>query len=72
MRTFTGTVHNGTVKLPPGANVAEGARVVVAVLDAGPRGSELPSYPPELEAEDAAFVQACRGRLAPHLRDEDP
>ena len=72
MRAFTATVQNGIVKLPPDANVEDGARVVVTVLDREPRGCELPPYPPELEAEDVAFVQACRGRLATHLRDEEP
>ena len=72
MRTSTATVQNGTVKLPPDANVEDGARVVVAVLGGEPRGPELPAYPPDLEAEDVAFVHAWRGRLATHLRGEEP
>jgi hypothetical protein len=72
MRTFTATVQNGSVKLPADAKVQDGARVLVAVLDGEPRGPDLPPYPPDLEAEDVAFVQACRGRLASHLRDEEP
>ena len=71
MKTFTATVENGTVTLPPDARVEDGAKVVVTVLDPKRDGPELPPYPPELEAEDAAFVQACRGRLARHLRDEE-
>jgi hypothetical protein len=71
MKTFTAIVQNGAVKLPPAAQITDGARVLVTVLDEAPRDSDLPPYPPDLEAEDVAFVQACRGRLARHLRDEE-
>jgi hypothetical protein len=71
MKTFRGKVENGMVKIPPAAHVDEGARVFVAVLDDAPDDSDLPPYPPDLEAEDVAFVQACRGRLAKQLRDEE-
>ena len=57
MRTCTATVQNGAVKLPPDANVEDGARVVVAVLDVEPRGCQLLPYPPDLAAENVAFVQ---------------
>ena len=71
MKTFTATVENGSVRLPRGAGVEDGAKVVVTVLDTKHESSDLPPYPSELEAEDAAFVEACRGRLAQHLRDEE-
>jgi hypothetical protein len=69
MRTFAGTVEHGAVRLPAEAHVRDGTRVVVTVLPRARRHRTLAGYPPELEAEDARFVQACRGRLAQELRD---
>jgi hypothetical protein len=64
MRTFAGRVENGAVRLPEGAHVRDGTRVVVTVLPHARKQGTLAGYPPELEAEDARFAQACRGRLA--------
>ncbi len=69
MRTFAGTVENGAVRLPADAHLRDGTRVVVSVMPQARRRRTLAGYPPELEAEDARFVQACRGRLAQALRD---
>ncbi len=71
MRTFTGKVENGSVRLPRSARLRDGTRVIVAVMPGVRRGRTLAVYPPELEAEDARFVQACRGRLVRQLREEE-
>jgi hypothetical protein len=71
MRTFSGIVENGTVRLPGNAHVRDGTRVVVTVMPGARAGRAAAAYPAELEAEDARFVQACRGRLANQLRAED-
>ena len=71
VKILSGTVEKGAIKLPPGANVPDGTRVLVAVRCSQPSDSKIPPYPPDLEAEDVAFVQACRGRLARQLRNED-
>ena len=70
MKTFTGTVKNGAVRLPPQAQVRDGSKVVMAVLSEGTRETENPLVA-ELEAEDVAFVRACRGRIAGHMRAEE-
>lgn len=67
MRTIRGIVEGGVVKLPPGARLAEGAQVVVTMIE--PITGEL-VLPPELEDEDVAFARACRGRLNQDLRAE--
>ena len=67
MKTIRGIVEGGVVKLPPGAQLAEGAQVVVTVIE--PITSEL-MLPLELEDEDVAFARACRGRLNQELRSE--
>jgi len=69
MKTFRAKVEKGVVKVPPDAHVDEGARVFVAVLDDAPADSDLPPYPADLDAEDVAFVQACRGRQVKPMRD---
>lgn len=70
MRTFTGTVRDGVVRLPRRARVQDGSRVVLAVL--GEEPAELDEQQmAELEKEDVEFMRACRGRLAKYLRDED-
>jgi hypothetical protein len=71
MRSFAGTVENGAVRLPSDAHVRDGTRVVVTVMARARKRRTLADYPPELEAEDARFVLACRGRLAQHLRGGD-
>lgn len=70
MTKFTGVVEDGVVRLPPGARLKNGTRVEIQVVK---KHSEepLPPLPPELEAEEAAFVRACRRRLNRYLRDED-
>ncbi|MBM4031042.1 MAG: hypothetical protein FJ291_04570 [Planctomycetes bacterium] len=69
MRTFAGTVENGTVRLPADAHLRDGTRVVVTVMPRARKHRTLAGYAPELEAEDARFVQACRGRPVRELRD---
>ncbi len=70
MKTFTGTVRDGVVRLPRRARVQDGSRVVLAVLSEEP--AELDEQQmAELEKEDVEFMRACRGRLAKCLRDED-
>jgi len=64
-------VENGAIRLPRNADVHDGTRVVVTVLPAERKDRPVVAYPPELEAEDARFVQACRGRLASQLREEE-
>jgi len=70
MRTFTGTVEGGVIRLPPQARVRDGSKVVMAIVDEETTG---PADPPsvELEAEDLAFVRACRGRITEHMRAEE-
>jgi hypothetical protein len=70
MKTYCGTVRNGVVKLPPGAHVHDGERVVLAVLSA-PGVCRDAGVARQLEDEDVEFVRACRGRLATSLRAED-
>jgi len=70
MKTVQGIVEGGVVRLPPDATIAEGAKVIVAIVEPGlPEG--IPSLSSELEEEDVQFVRACRGRLARELREED-
>ena len=71
MKAFTAIVEDGAVKFPAGAHVRDGTRVFVAVLGKRSPESEMPPYPPDLEAEDVEFARACRGRLAKQLDDED-
>ena len=70
MRTFTGTVRDGVIRLPAGARVRDGSKVVLAVLDEG-ASSVAEQDTTHLEDEDVEFVRACRGRLARHMRAED-
>ena len=70
MKTFTGTVENGAVKLPARSGVRDGSRVVLAVIGEGQPGP-VDEVAAELEAEDVEFVRACRGRIVSHMRDEE-
>ena len=70
MKTYTATVENGVVRLPSGTPVRDGAKVVLAVLGDSPQDLD-PQTLSDLEAEDLAFVRACRGRLARHMQAED-
>ena len=71
MKTFTATVRNGVIRIPEGARVREGARVLLAVVG-DPAGDGPSALPSEIEAEDVQFVRACQGRLAGQMRAEEP
>jgi hypothetical protein len=71
MRAFTGTVRDGVIRLPPQARVHDGSKVVMAIVNEETTGPADP-LSSELEAEDLAFVRACRGRIARHMRAEEP
>jgi hypothetical protein len=70
MRTFTGIVENGVVKLPPKARVRDGSRVVLTILGRKAKHRE-PLQTPQMDAEDLAFVRACRRHLNKLMRDEE-
>ena len=70
MKTYSGTVRNGAVELPPNAHVRDGERVVLAIVGEGGVSSET-SLDRSLEDEDLEFVRACRGRIANSMRAED-
>jgi len=67
MKTYSGTVRNGAVVLPPDAHVRDGERVVLAVV-----GEHESSWEEDrdrdLEDEDLAFVRACRAAIARIMR----
>ncbi len=70
MKTYSGTVRNGAVALPPGAHVRDGERVVLAVV--GEQGAQPDrDLARSLEDEDLAFIRACRARIAQTMRSED-
>ena len=69
MRTLSGFVENGSVKLPPNARVRDGSRVLMVVL--GRKGRErTPPRDARIEAEDAEFVKACRRSIGEAIRAE--
>ncbi|NQT87955.1 hypothetical protein HQ560_14400 [bacterium] len=70
MKTYSGTVRNGAVTLPPDAHVRDGERVVLAVVSEQTAQSEV-SLDRSLEDEDLEFIRACRGRIAQSMRSED-
>ena len=70
MRTLQGVVKGGAVELPPGVEIMEGTRVIIAILRS-PVAEEYAALPPEMEDEDVQFVRACRGRLARELRAQE-
>ncbi|MBM4034926.1 MAG: hypothetical protein FJ291_24550 [Planctomycetes bacterium] len=70
MRTLTGIVENGTVRLPPNTRVRDGARALVVILGRK-RRQPLPTLDPRIEAEDAEFVEACRGSIVEAMRAEE-
>jgi hypothetical protein len=71
MKTVRGKVEGGMIKLPPNTQLAEGAQVIVAIVSppTSPPDSFLP--PPDIQAEDLAFVMACRDQLNRRLQDEE-
>lgn len=70
MITIPGTVHGGLVKLPDAMRVADGARVIITILE--PMAKRVTHFLPEnIETEDLEFVRACRGRLAKQLQEVD-
>ena len=70
MRTLTGFVENGTVRLPPDARVRDGSRVLMVVL--GRKGSQVASpRDSRVAAEDAVFVNTCRRSIGEATRTEE-
>jgi len=68
MITIPGTVHGGQVKLPDAMRVADGAKVIITILE--PIAKSVSRFLPEnIETEDLEFVRACRGRLAKQLKE---
>ena len=70
MKLYTGTVEGGAVRLPAQAGVREGAKVILAVVGDGDGDLDDAAHD-AIEADEVAFVRACRGRLAGYLRDEE-
>ncbi len=70
MRTLTGIVENGTVRLPASAQVRDGSRVLMVIL--GRKGRQpMPALDPRIEAEDAEFAKACRRSIVEAMRTEE-
>ena len=70
MKTITGVVENGVVKLPPKARVRDGSKVIMMVMDKKRRRS-MPPLDPKLDEEDAQFVRACRRSINEAMRAEE-
>jgi len=70
LKTFRGIVKDGIVKLPPEARLRNGTKVIVAVWRTRRKPEEW-SPSPEIEAEDAAFVKACRPSINEAMRAEE-
>ena len=69
MKTIRGVVESGVVKLPPNAHVRDGSKVILTILGRKPKCRE-PLQTPEMDAEDLAFVQACRRSINEAMRAE--
>jgi len=70
MITLSGTVNGGLVKLPEAMHIADGARVMITILEPIAK-NESRFFPENIETEDLEFVRACRGRLAKQLQEAD-
>ena len=70
MKTLTGVVENGIVKLPPKTRVRDGSRVVLTILGRKVKYRE-PLQTPQMDAEDIAFVRACRRSINEAMRAEE-
>ncbi|MBM4031050.1 MAG: hypothetical protein FJ291_04610 [Planctomycetes bacterium] len=62
MRTFAGTVENGSVRLPAGAHVRDGTEVVVTILPHARRRGTVAEHAPELEAGNGRLMEKLSAR----------